>query len=252
MTPLRAPSEPSALTRNFGTTNSEMPLHACRRALDAREHEVDDVLGQVVLAGGDEDLGAGDLVAAVGLRHRLGARAARGRCRNAARSGSSCRSIRRTSSSAGRSPSARASRDAAAPRSRPGSGPGYIANAMLAPTSNSLIDHGQRAGQALAAIFGRHRDAHPAALGILPVGLLEPGRRRHAAVVMARAAFEVADAVERGEHLLGELARPPRGSPRPRRATRRQSPADCRSARCETRRSAGTARPRRAPCRSAC
>ena len=26
ITPLRAPSEPSALTMNFGTTNSEMPL----------------------------------------------------------------------------------------------------------------------------------------------------------------------------------------------------------------------------------
>ena len=45
--------------------NSEMPLDAGRRALDAREHEMDDVLGEVVLAGRDEDLGAGDLVAAV-------------------------------------------------------------------------------------------------------------------------------------------------------------------------------------------
>ena len=36
-----------------------------------REHEMHDVLGQVVLAGGDEDLGAGDPVAAV--RRRLGA-----------------------------------------------------------------------------------------------------------------------------------------------------------------------------------
>jgi hypothetical protein len=34
---------------------------------------VDDVLGQVVLATGDEDLGAADLVAAVGLRLGLGA-----------------------------------------------------------------------------------------------------------------------------------------------------------------------------------
>ena len=31
-------------------------LDARRRAFDARQHQVDDVLGQVVLAGGDEDL----------------------------------------------------------------------------------------------------------------------------------------------------------------------------------------------------
>ena len=34
---------------------------------------MDDVVGHVVLAGGDEDLGAGDLVATVGLRLGLGA-----------------------------------------------------------------------------------------------------------------------------------------------------------------------------------
>jgi hypothetical protein len=34
---------------------------------------MDDVVGQVMLAGRDEDLGAGDLVAAVGLLDRLGA-----------------------------------------------------------------------------------------------------------------------------------------------------------------------------------
>jgi hypothetical protein len=37
------------------------------------QHQVDDVLGQVVLAAGDEDLGAADLVAAIGLGLGLGA-----------------------------------------------------------------------------------------------------------------------------------------------------------------------------------
>ena len=41
-----------------------------RRALDAGEHEMDDVVGEVVLAGGDEDLLAGDGVGAVGLWDR--------------------------------------------------------------------------------------------------------------------------------------------------------------------------------------
>ena len=34
----------------------------------AGQYDVDDVLGHVVLASGDEDLGTGDLVAAIGLR----------------------------------------------------------------------------------------------------------------------------------------------------------------------------------------
>ncbi len=59
-TPLRAPSEPSSFTRNFGTTKSEMPFGSGGRALDAGEDEMDDVLGEVVLAGRDEDLGAGE------------------------------------------------------------------------------------------------------------------------------------------------------------------------------------------------
>ena len=71
-------------------------LGARGRAFDARQHQVDDVLGQVVLAGGDEDLGAGDLVAAVGLLAPPWCATGRDRCRNAARSGSSCRSTRRS------------------------------------------------------------------------------------------------------------------------------------------------------------
>ena len=48
-------------------------LDPCRGAGDARQHQVDDVLGQVVLAGGDEDLLPGDAVAAVALRLGAGA-----------------------------------------------------------------------------------------------------------------------------------------------------------------------------------
>ena len=118
--------------------------------------------------------------------------------------------------------------------------------------AEQLVDHhGERAGQPLPAIFGRHRDAHPAAVGVLLVGFLEAGRRGDAAVVVALAAFEVADAVERLHALPRRTSRLPPGSPRARRATHRRSPACCRSAPCETRRSAGTARRPRAPCRSA-
>ena len=48
-------------------------LHALGRARGAREHHVDDVLGEIVLAVGDEDLLAVELVAAVADRLRAGA-----------------------------------------------------------------------------------------------------------------------------------------------------------------------------------
>jgi hypothetical protein len=48
-------------------------LHARRRVRRARQHEVDDVLGHVVFAVGDEDLGAEDLIGAVALRLGAGA-----------------------------------------------------------------------------------------------------------------------------------------------------------------------------------
>ena len=59
-------------------------LHALGRVGRAREHEVDDVLGEVVLAVGDEDLLAGDQVV-VALRLGLRPDQARGRSRPAAR-----------------------------------------------------------------------------------------------------------------------------------------------------------------------
>ena len=37
---------------------------------DLRDHHVDDVVGQILVAAGDEDLGAGELVGAVGLLDR--------------------------------------------------------------------------------------------------------------------------------------------------------------------------------------
>ena len=67
-TALRVPSG-----RILGTSDSDRPLGPGRRVGQPRQHQVDDVLRQVVLAAGDEDLAAGDAQAAVGLRH--GARA---------------------------------------------------------------------------------------------------------------------------------------------------------------------------------
>jgi hypothetical protein len=61
-------------------------LDAGRRVGQACQHQVDDVAGQVVLAGADEDLAAGDTVGAV----RLGF----GRVRIRPRSVPQCGSVR--------------------------------------------------------------------------------------------------------------------------------------------------------------
>ena len=45
-------------TRRLGTAKSETPLMPARRAVDARERQVHDVLGEIVIAAGDEDLRA--------------------------------------------------------------------------------------------------------------------------------------------------------------------------------------------------
>jgi hypothetical protein len=58
---------------SLGQTKSEMPFTPSGAPAHSRQHQVHDVVGQIVLAVGDEDLGAEELVAAVGLR--LGPRA---------------------------------------------------------------------------------------------------------------------------------------------------------------------------------
>ena len=142
--------------------NSEMPAGAGRRAVDARQHEMNDVLGQIVLAGGDENLGAGDLVAAVGLRRGAGAHQAEigaalrlGQVHGAGPlPGDELRQIKRLLL---RRPWV--SSAAIAPWVRPG----YMANAMFAEQRNSLTRLRQHHRQALAAELGGRRYADPAA-----------------------------------------------------------------------------------------
>src|SRR5258708_37052462 len=55
------------------------------------------------------------------------------------------------------------------------------------------------------AIFRRRRQPEPATFGDLLEGFLESLWRRDAAIVMAEAAFEIADAIERLQHFLSQL-----------------------------------------------
>ena len=228
---MRAPGEPSALSRNFGTMNSVVPLMPGGRALDAREHEMHDVFGQVVLAGRDEDLGAGDLVAAVACltalvrKHaEIGAAMRLGQVHRAGPA--ALDHLRQIGRLLLRRAVARGS-----PRSRPASGPDTWRNAMLAEAHHLVDDHWSAvSGRPWPPNSVRRRDAHPAALGVLPVGVLEALRRGHAAVVVPGAAFPVARQVERLHHLLAELGGFAQESARSDPARRRRSPADCCSA----------------------
>ena len=85
-TSLRAPSVPSALHQELRHDEERDALHAFGRVGRAREHEMHDVLGHVVLAPGDEDLGA--------VQPVVIAFAARRACAPPTRSEPACGSVR--------------------------------------------------------------------------------------------------------------------------------------------------------------
>src|SRR6202022_3420729 len=58
---------PIGIDQNLRHHEQRYALDTGRRALDSGQHQMDDIVSEVVLAGGDENLGASNLVAAVGL-----------------------------------------------------------------------------------------------------------------------------------------------------------------------------------------
>ncbi len=69
-TSLRAAGRAAGVEQELGNEKQRDAFAACRRVGKPRQHHVNDVLGEIVLAIGDEDLLPGDAVAAVG--HALG------------------------------------------------------------------------------------------------------------------------------------------------------------------------------------
>ena len=63
---LRSPGEPSGLQQEFRYQEQRDALRPGRRVRQPRQDEVDDVVGQLMFAVGDEDFLAGDAIAAVG------------------------------------------------------------------------------------------------------------------------------------------------------------------------------------------
>ena len=179
-------------------------LHASRTALDPRQHEVDDVLDHVVFARADPDLLAADLVGAVGLGNRLGAEEAKVRAalrlcqvhRAAPRGRAHLRQVERLL----------LRRSAVVDG---GVGPGgearIHAEGHVGRGQHLLKRGGHDGGQALTAIFGIAHQIRPARLDHLLIGRLEARRGLHRVIRRPRAAFLVADAVQRGQHLLAEL-----------------------------------------------
>ena len=181
-------------------------LDAAGCALDSRQHQMDDVFRQIVLAGGDENLGAGNLVAAIGLLDGLGAQQAQ------------IGAALRLGEIHGAGPLSRhhlrhehlflfglAMHDQRRGRTH---GQAAIHRKRHIGRDLKFVDRlAQRDRQPLPAIFRRRREPEPAAFGHLLESLLEAFRGGHAAVVMAGAALEIADAIERLQHFFAEFGR---------------------------------------------
>ncbi len=165
---------------------------------------MDDIVGHVVLAGGDENLLAGDGVRAVALRDRAGLE------KTEIRSAMGLGQAHRARPFAGRHFRQIAGleivvcvrhqrRDGAIGQT------GVHRECDIGGIFVLAEQNCEKRRQALAAVGLIAGQTDPAALDQRLIGLLEAFRGRHAAVVMARAAFGVADAIERLDDLLDKL-----------------------------------------------
>ena len=179
-------------------------LGSGRRIGKPRQHQVNDVVGEIVLAVGDEDLLAGDAVAAVG--GALGAGAQRADVGARLRLGELHRAhpfARDELGQIGALELVGAVRD-----QRVDAGHGQQrAEAEGHGGRVPHLDAGgiERVRQLLAAPLRGCGEPVPAGLRPGAIGLL-PARRRGDGAVLERRAVAVADRVERGENVGGELA----------------------------------------------
>ena len=175
-----------------------------RRTLDSRQHQMDDVFGKIVLAGGNKNLRSGDFVAAVRLLDGLGAQQTEigatlrlGEIHGAGPfTGHHLRHEHRLlfGLAVHDQRRGRAHGQAAIHRKR------HVRRAL------EFVDRlAQGDRQALAAIFRRRREAEPTALGHLLEGFLETLWRRHTAVVVPGAALKIAGAIERLQYFFTEF-----------------------------------------------
>ncbi len=164
---------------------------------------MDDVLGEVVLPRGDEDLGPGDRVGAVAVRDGLRPeqaeiRAAMGLREVHGAGPCALDHLRHVGLLLLRRPVDEERRDRSLGQSR------VHAQGEVRRGQELLHDDVEGRGQSLPPEFLRHREPHPAAGREGAIGLLEPLRRGDAPVRPTDAALEVARLVERREDVLAE------------------------------------------------
>ena len=176
---------------------SEMPFGAFRRVRQPRENEMNDILGHVVLAEGDEDLLPGKpVMLAVGYGFRANLREVRTRLRL----GEAHRACPFSGDEIGDESSllfVRAHQLDRFDRT-------LIEQRSVCETDVGGVPHFERRAekhlrQTLSAVFVGNRQADPSGVGEFFIGLFEAFRRRDRTVVQ-RAAFFVGDAIERIEH----------------------------------------------------
>src|SRR6266511_660762 len=180
-------------------------LHALRRVRRPREDEVDDVLGEVVVAVGDEDLLPLEAVGAVLLRHR--ARADRGEVRPGPGLGQHHRAGPLARGQLREVPRLQLRRALRLERIDGAAGEHRAEGEREVRGVPHLLDEGRdEAGHALAAVLRLDRQGVPPAVYELPVGVAPASGGGNLAVLHA-GALEIADDVEGGEHAAGELRR---------------------------------------------
>ena len=169
-----------AVGRTGGAVLLERPLrheeeadaaHAGRCVRQLRQHQMDDVLGQVMLAGGDEDLGAGDRVAAFVRRHCLGADEAQ--VRAAVRLGQAHGAAPGAVAEAGQVGLLERLRPVQLDHRRSPVGEQRVdAEGEVGRADHLVEDHADELRQPLAAVVRRQRDAGPAGIDEGPVASL--------------------------------------------------------------------------------
>eukprot|EP01022_Parablepharisma_sp_SALTPOND_P004193 TRINITY_DN118_c0_g1_i10.p1 TRINITY_DN118_c0_g1~~TRINITY_DN118_c0_g1_i10.p1 ORF type:complete len:1227 (-),score=392.65 TRINITY_DN118_c0_g1_i10:741-4421(-) len=190
------------IDQELGHDEQRNALHALGRIGGTGQHEVDDVLGHVVLTVGDEDLGTEDLVGTVALRHGAGTH--QGQVGTGLRLGQ----VHRAGPLAGDEVG-----DVGflllqgAGRHQGFNGAVGQQRAQCKGEVGRVqhLDAGRRhqLGQALAAEFHRVLHALPAGLAELPEGFLEAGTGGDAAIGPG-AGLLVAAMIERGDHFATE------------------------------------------------
>ncbi len=178
-------------------------LDALGRPGHAGQHQMDDVLGHVVLAIGDEDLGAEDLVAAIGLRIGLGAH------QGQVGAGLGLGQVHGAGPLAGHQLLEIGGLELIASGRQQGLDGAVGQQRAQRKAQVGAVEHfhagrANRLGQALASKILRMLQALPAAFGVLAKGLLEARRGGDHAVLEA-GRRHVARQVQRCHHAFAQL-----------------------------------------------